>query len=411
MALQTGVNKKLIYKKETTWGTKATASGGRYLRRVTSSLDLNKDTFSSNEIVSHAQISDYRHGARKVSGSVNGELSPGSYLEFMAAACRKDFVAVTNITAVSLTMASGTLVNGFQTYNLTRAAGNWYTDGVRSGMVIKVTAGLTGNNLNKNLLVLSMTSATAIVVIALNNTALTAEGPTSSTVTIPGKITYVPASGHTNDAFSIEHFFADITQSEVYTGCRVASLDVQLPASGMSTVAVEFVGKDVEVAAAQYFNSGQVGPSTKGTIAAVNGIVRAGANPSGVLTGLNFKVNANANTGAVVGSVYSPDVFVGRVVVTGQFTVYFDSVTHRDAFLNETEVSLAAAFATGSGNAADFIAFALPRVKIGGASKSDGEQGLILTCPFQALYNSDGSATDGDENTTLWIQDSNDTMA
>ncbi len=40
-----------------------------------------------------------------------------------------------------------------------------------------------------------------------------------------------------------------------------------------------------------------------------------------------------------------------------------------------------------------------------------GEQGLILTCPYTAIYNSDGSVTDGDENTTLWIQDSNSTLA
>jgi len=53
----------------------------------------------------------------------------------------------------------------------------------------------------------------------------------------------------------------------------------------------------------------------------------------------------------------------------------------------------------------------MPRVKIGGAQKSDGEQGLILTCPYQALYNPTSTNTNGLEATTLQIHDSNDTMA
>jgi Phage tail tube protein len=411
MTIQTGVGKKVVAKKESTWGTKASAGSARYLRRVTSDIDLSKDTYASSEIVSTYQISDFRHGTRKVGGSINGELSPGAYLEFMQSALRRDFTTISDLTAVTLTVASGAVVNGVQTYTLTRSAGNWYTDGVRTGMVIRITTGLANAaNINKNLLVQSFTSATVIVLIPLNGVAMAAEGPTSSTVAIPGKLTYTPATGHTNDSYSIEHVYSDITQSEVFTGCRISTVDVNLPASGIATVGIGVMGKDVEVATAAYFTT-PTASSTKGVVAAVNGVVRVGALPVGILTGLSFKIDGGLSSGQVVGSVYTPDVFVGRVNVTGQFTAYFDGVTQRDAFLAETEIGITATFATGSGAAADFITFALPRVKLGGATKSDGEQGLILTCPFQALYNSDGSVSDGDENTTLWIQDSNGTMA
>jgi hypothetical protein len=47
----------------------------------------------------------------------------------------------------------------------------------------------------------------------------------------------------------------------------------------------------------------------------------------------------------------------------------------------------------------------LPNVKLGGATKSDGEQGLILTCPFTALYNSAGGTGIATEATTIAIQD------
>jgi hypothetical protein len=416
MAIQTGVGKKLVYKKElVAWGTKAVASGAKYLRRVTSDIDLSKDTYASNEIINTYQVSDFRHGSRKVSGTINGELSPGAYYAFMQSAMRRDFTIVNTtgtITTVSLTLATDTPVNGIAVWKITRAAGDFYADGVRNGMVIRVTTGLAGvNTINKNLLVVDMTTTgTIIKVIPLNGVALSAgEGPTSSTITIPGYVTWTPTTGHTNDSYSIEHVYADITQSEVFTGCRVSSLAINLPPTGMSTCAVGVMGKDLEVGTTAYFTT-PTAASTKGVVAAVNGIVMVGGVPQGILTGLSINYDGGMTTGSVVGSVYTPDVFAGRVKVSGQFTAYFDGVTVRDAFLNETEVSLTAAFATGSTAAADFISFELPRCKLGGATKSDGEQGLVLTCPFTALYNSDGTNANGRENTTLWIQDSNNTL-
>ena len=341
MTIATGVAKKVLYKKEgsSTWGTKATNTGARYLRRVTSDLDLSKETYKSNEIVSHYQMADFRHGTRKVTGTINGELSPGSYWEFIQTACRRDHTTVTAITAVSLTVAVGALLNGVPSYNLSRAAGNWYTDNVRVGMVIRVTSGLANAaNINRNLLVMAFTTALVIVVIPVNGTGstagstgpLVAEGPTSSTVTIPGKITYVPATGHTNDSYSVEHYYSDLVQSEVFTGCRVSTVDIDLPATGMATCAVGMMGKDVETQSSQFYTTATVGPSTKGVIAAVNGVVKVGGIPVGILTGMKIQINGGMTTGQVIGSNFTPDVFAGRVDVSGQFTAYFDSVTNRD---------------------------------------------------------------------------------
>jgi hypothetical protein len=415
MTIATGVGKKLVYKKElVAWGTKAVASGARYLRRVTSDIDLSKETYQSNEIVSNYQISDFRHGIRRVSGTIAGELSPGAYYDFMQSAMRRDFTIVNTtgtIAAVTLTVATTTALNGVAAWTLTRSAGSYYTDGVRVGMVLRITSGLSNAaNINKNLLVVDMSSATVVKVIPINGVALAAEGPTSSTITIPGYVTWTPTSGHTNDSYSIEHAYSDITQSEVFTGCRISTLAIDLPSNGMSTCSVGVLGKDVEIGTTAYFTT-PTAATTKGVVAAVNGVVMVGGLPQGILTGLSINYDGGMTTGAVVGSVYTPDVFAGRVKVTGQFTAYFDSVTLRDAFLNETEVGIVAAFATGSSAGADFISFALPRCKLGGATKSDGEQGLILTCPYTAIYNSDGANTNGEENTTLWIQDSNNALA
>jgi hypothetical protein len=108
----------------------------------------------------------------------------------------------------------------------------------------------------------------------------------------------------------------------------------------------------------------------------------------------------------VVGSNFMPGIFPGRVNVTGQFTAYFENATFRDAFLNETELALSALLTSDNAAAANFLAFNLPRIKLGSAGRSDGEKGLILTANFQALYNGSGGTGISSEATTLSVQDS-----
>jgi hypothetical protein len=120
---------------------------------------------------------------------------------------------------------------------------------------------------------------------------------------------------------------------------------------------------------------------------------------------MTVNVDGGMTTGAVVGSNYSPDVFAGRVKVSGQVTLYFQDATFRDAFKDETALSLAVVMATGTSATADCISIMLPNVKLGGATKSDGEQGLILTCPYTALYNGSGGTGIATEATTIAIQD------
>lgn len=400
MTIATGVAKQLRFKKETAWGTAAGASGAQSLRRVTSDVDLSKDAYQSNEIRSDYQIADYRHGMRKVSGTIKGELSPGTYSAFIQSALRRDFAAVSAISSLSLTIAGSG-----PTYTVTRSAGDFLTGGIKIGMVVRITAGsVNAANLNKNFFVIGVT-ATVLTVIPIGGT-MVAEGPIAScTVTTVGKVTYTPTSSHTNDSYSIEHWFSDIAQSELFTGCRVSTVDIGLPPSGMATIDVGFMGKDITTATSAYFTS-PTAATTTGVLAAVNGALQVNGTTVGIVTGLSVKIDGGMSTGAVVGSNYTPDVFPGRVNVSGQLTAYFQDAAMRDLFINETSFAIIAVFYTGTAAASDFIALALPACKAGGATKSDGEQGLILTMPFQALYNSAGGSGIATEATTLQIQDS-----
>lgn len=399
--IATGVAKRVAYKAETTWGTAAGTSGAQYLRRVSSSLGLKKQTYQSNEIRRDYQRNDMRHGVRSVEGSIAGELSAGTYEDLMAAAVRKVFAAVSAITGLSITIAASG-----SNFTVARGSGSWITDGVKAGDIVRLTAGsFTAANLNNNLLVLSLVAAT-LTVRVLNGTALTAEGPISSaTLAVTGKKTMVPTTSHTDTSFTIEHWFEDIAQSEYFTGCKVNEMNIALPPTGLATVEFGFMGKDVVTGTSQYFSTPTAETST-GALAAVNGMLLVQGAVVALLTGLTMSLKGNLSAEPVVGQNTYAAITEGRVIVDGQCTALFQDATLRDYFLNETEVALTAVLSASSANAADFIAFTLPRVKFGDGAPDDGEKGLILTLPFSALYNNAGGAATTSEQTTLVIQDS-----
>lgn len=395
-----GVFKQLAYKSESTFGTVPSASGAQSLRRVQSTLDLSKDTYQSNEIRADQQVADMRHGVRRVTGQITGELSPATYKDFFAQILRRDFTALSAISGVSVTIA------GTGPYTVTRASGSFLTDGLKAGDVIRITAGsVNAANLNKNLLITGLT-ATVLTVIVLNGSSLIAEGPIAScTVTLAGKKTFVPASAQTDRSFSIEHWFSDLGKSEVFSGCKASKIAIQMPPTGMVTVAVDITGQNVTTATSQYFTS-PTGASTSGCLASVNGVLRVGGTAVATLTGLSLDVNSNFTGDPVVGANTVPFLYPGRILVSGQATAYFDSTTLRDAFLDETELDLLAVFTASSDKDAKFVSFVLPRIKLGGASKNDGEGGIIQTLPFTALLNTSGGAALVSEYTTISIQDS-----
>lgn len=401
MTIATGVNKQLKYKVESAWGTVPAAASSQRLRRVTSTLNLRKQTFESNEIASHVQRVDYRHGIRSVEGAISGELSPGTYKDFVAAAVRRAYAAITAITGASITIAGAG-----PTYTVTRAAGSWITDGIKVGQVGRLTAGsFNAANLNKNLVVLSFT-ALVLTVMPVNGVALVAEGPiAASTWTPTGKVTFAPTSGHTDLSYSFEHWHADLSISEVFSGCKVSRLRLGVPPSGMAMLGLDFLGKDITTAGAEYFTSPTAETST-GIAAAPNGILLAQGASIATLTGLDLTLDGNMTAVPVIGSTTYADVAEGRIVVSGTFTGLFDAATLRDYFINETEISLVAVLPVSSAAGADFVSVTLPRVKVGGADLDDGDKSLVRTLPFVGLYNAAGGAGTTSEQTTISFQDS-----
>lgn len=399
MAIAKGVAKKVAYKKETAWGTLAGDTGAKYVRRVTSNFNLTKETYESAEIRTDYQVADFRHGIRSVDGSINGELSPGTYSDFLQSVVARDFTAVGALTGVEVTIAAvGDL------FTVTRATGSWISDGVQVGNVLFLTgAGLNVANQSNNLLVITM-SATVLTVKVLSGTPLIAEGPiTPVGVTVRGKTTYAPLANHTDDSYTVEEFYSDIAQSEVYTGAKVGSVAVTLPTTGLVTTDITFMGKDRALkGTSQYFTT-PTAAGTNGIFASVSGALVVDGVPSGLVTGMDFTIDRGLEGANVIGQDTMADVFTGRIRVTGNFSVYFQDAVARDVFDNESVIALVVALSTGKEKNADVMTFTIPKVKVGSADKADAEMGIIQSHSFVGLLNSDVSA--GLANSTIMITD------
>lgn len=399
--LAKGVDKKIAYRKESAWGTiAADGVAAKQLRRVTSQFNQTAETLQSAEIRQDYQIADYRLGSLSTEGSLNGELSPGTYSDFFAAALAKDFVAGGTTTGASLTIAtSGSF------YTITRAAGSWLTDGFYVGNVIRLSgAGFAPANVGKNIQILSIT-ALVLTVRTFDANTLTPEGPIAAAgAAVVGKQTFAPLTGHTSDSFTVEEFYGGgVNVSEVHAGNKVGSIAVQLPASGFCTVDVSFMGKGMmKTGNTQHFATATAA-STSGLTVGISGSVLVNGVPAGVITNASFTLDRGLEAAVVVGSKYAADIFDGRVNVTGDFSTYLENPVYRDYFINETKISLVFALTTGSEANAEVISFVLPSVKLGSATRNDGEAGIVQDHSFQALLNS--VTTGGLPATTLLVQD------
>lgn len=406
MGTASGVFKRVAYKRETAYGVLPGATGGAQVRRVTSSLDLTKDTYASGEVRPDFQTADMRHGVRRSAGTISGELSAKTYAEFFAAALKRDFTAGVSIAGLSVTIAAGALVGGVQSYTVSRAAGDFIADGFKVGDVVELVGAFNAANLTKNMLVIGIPSALSLQVLTLNGTTLTPEGPiAASTVRVRGGKTYIPQTGHVDLSFTIEHWFSDVPTSEAYTGQKVGRIAIGLPPTGMATIGIDFAGKDVVTGSTAYFTA-PAPLTTTGAMAAVNGVLLMGGLPVANVTGLTIDMACGLSGDPVVGSNTIPFQSPGRVAVTGSVTAQFNNTVQRDAFFQETEQSLIGVFTENNSNLANIICFNLSRIKVSGAGKDDGEKTIIMTIPFTALLDVNGGAGKVTEMTTISIQDS-----
>lgn len=395
--LEENVSVLLTYGIQSDINTVATAGGtSQRLRRVSSSLNGQKDTFASNEVRADQQISDMRHGGRRWDGTISGELSTVTYDDFFAALMRQS-AWTTGVDLDQADFTSITISAGVWTFG----SGNPSTLGLRIGDIIDATGlSVTANNARYRITALTSTTITAIKLsdgsVAADNTT-----DTSCAIAVVGKKLLM---GTTKTAFTLEQNYPTIDVSEVFKHGRVAGAAVRIPPNGIATIDWQFQGRDwenLDGSSAPYFTSVTAAGNSQ-LLTGLEGGLRLNGEEQAVVTGLDFNIALNMSSAPVIGTPLVPDIHYGRSVVNGNTSFFLEDKALLEVFRAETEVDLVATTMAPDGS---FLAFNFQRIKLGAAQKQIGaDGGVLVQAPFQALLKSSGT---GYDQTTLSIQRSN----
>lgn len=200
--------------------------------------------------------------------------------------------------------------------------------------------------------------------------------------------TNVVKNGVTKSSFTIEKTYEQGTTDTYlgYTGMVVNTMSLNIAVQEIVTGSFGFMGKG------GYVSNAIISGATYAD-SPLNDVMSAGLSFSGLaitgagspnLTGLTLEINNNTRMQPVVGSIDSIGVGLGRFTVTGTATMYFENKTAYELFLAGTATDLEFTLSDGD-NDYDFV---IPRLKFsdGDVPVGGNDQDVILTLPFQALY-------------------------
>lgn len=362
MVYQSGRNIKVVTKLEPAFGVPdVTLTGGKVFRPNSGAMNLTKEPITSNENRSDGQISRGRHGSRNLAGQYAGDLSLGSYDDYIEAVFRGTFETALTITEATAGLTSVT--TGANT--LVAAAGSWITAGIRVGDVLRATGLSDAANNNKNLRV---TAVTALTLTVAETLVVNAVADTAFSITRGKKL----IMGTTPRSFSMEEIDQDIDASKLGKGIRFTQMQLQLQPNGMAIITFNFVGQDLESlsgGAAPYFTSPTQTVSLGMT--AVEAVIRLGGVDVMDVSSVDLSINLNGAGFPVVGSILTPDVFTNQAMVEGSITALKQDTTRLAAFLAETEYSLHLLFQENETGAKDYCSFFVGNLTLSGATDSD----------------------------------------
>jgi hypothetical protein len=374
---QTAANVKVVIAPETTAGTiaAATVTTARVMRITDSQgLELRRGMIESNEKRDDGNRAMARLGGKMVDGSYNLELTVGGALTVLTEAIMR--AAYATSTAISFaTMTSVT----FGTNQVVANAGDWVgSQGLRVGDIFTVTGSSVAGNNDLRTPILAITSLTITVP---SGTFTTLSAAATGTITRLRKL--VNGTTPTRKSWSIEQYDEDIDLSQVFKGCRLASLGLSLRPNQHVQVTAGFVGMDADSqasGASPYFTGHPAVTTGLSLVADDSGIYKSGTAITD-FTGfdLNFAINTQAVS--VIGSTTPAEVFDNELSVTGTITGLRSDFAYLTLFGAETEFDIAIVLTEPTTAPKPCFALYLPRVKLGAvqAPAGGGDGGKVET--------------------------------
>lgn len=333
MAYQSQRRVNVVYGVESAYNTQASAGGSsKYLRVSSGGLTLAKQAIPYNEVRTDGLMSRGRHGLRSVNGNYMSDLCFADHDDFLAAAFRSTWAVAVTITQATSGMSAATVTPTGTT--ITASTGSFITAGLRVGDVVTFASGLNAADIGKNLRIVGLTAT----VITVDKTLTTATAASTWSATRARKL----IQGVTDSSFTIEENETQIDASEIFTGCRLTSLQLGLQPNNLVQAQFGFIGADMNVvtgAAAPYFTA----PTSGGTnvpLAAVDAQLLIGSTAAVDITAASIQLDMQGNNLPVVGATVTPDVITNSFAVQGSITALRQDLSRVSSFLSETQLSL-----------------------------------------------------------------------
>ena len=379
MTLASGTRVSLSYQEETTTrGVPEAVPDMQALRTTGRALNLQKNTLKSEEVRSDRQNASLRHGFNQVVGAPGFELSLTAYNDFIQAAMSGTWAAIAT-GATETIGATGTTTDSVWD----SGASSFITDGFEVGMIVTGSGtAFAGDN----------AQASRITAIAADGSTMNVEavdGETAYTTIASGSDEQVSATGEvckigtTLRTYTIERAFDDVTQFQVFNGCAINQMSLQMQPEQLVSGSFDILGMSADAMAQVARDASVTAAATNDPMAAFEGQLSEGGAESTVVTAMNFTLNNNRSLQAVVGSKFSPDVFEGIAMITGQATVFFEDEVLFNKFVNETISTLSVQMDDVNGT--DFIVVGFPAVKYTGGDMDPPAEGPVpIVMPWEA---------------------------
>lgn len=191
-------------------------------------------------------------------------------------------------------------------------------------------------------------------------------------------------AGTNLDSYTIEDAQTDIDQYQVFNGCMVNSLSLDVAPDAIVTGSFGFIGKDSDPFSTTPLDPSPVASQTALPFDSFSGVLKEGGATIGIVTAFNLNVDNGIAPNFVVGSNSSAQNTPERINVTGSIDVFFEDATLINKFINETQSSLE--LTLGNGVSESYV-ISLPNLTYIDADNSVADAGTRpISMPFQCVY-------------------------
>ena len=198
--------------------------------------------------------------------------------------------------------------------------------------------------------------------------------------------TDVLKAGTTRRSYTIERHHQDIGKYLRSTGCNFNTMSLSVAPNSMVTGSFGVIGKGFNVASVAVTGATYNAESVTAPFDSFSGSITEGGSSIAVVTSLELNIENGMEALYVIGSSDTLQPSIGKSMVNGSITAYFEDSTLIDKFINETSSSLSFTLTDAAGN--DYL-FELPNVKYNSGNPEVGGAGAVtVSLDFVALYDS-----------------------